>query len=260
MASWKLLTGVAVAAATLIATIPAAEAVTTTSSLSSWEANVGAFSETALFSGINPISGPPTVPYAAGQSIAAIPLSLAGSVGYTNGASDTGGIWAYGGSGTPAWSASWGTGTTTDIVVGASSTSGSNISIGKTSDYGFGFLLQGNNFPAGTTEPVTVNLLGSKGVNLGTVTYDLTGQSTSGSAQFFGYFGDALAGVQSVQIVTSSTCGKTLSGPCAIGIGDFFESAAAPSIPAPEPATLTVLGSGLVGLGLLRRRRAAKAK
>jgi hypothetical protein len=247
------MTGMAVAAASLCVAVPAAHAVTTTSSLTNWEANVGTFSQTALFPG----SGIST--------ITSIPLALAGSANYANPTTGSGQVYYYG-TGVPnatsTWPNSWGTGVNTDIVFGASTyTAGvntANISISKTSDYGFGFFLQPFSASIGGTEAVTINLLGSKGSVASSTSLTL---SSSNPAVFFGYFGDLSPYVSGVQIITADTCGKagTTTGPCAVGIGDFFESASAAPVPAPEPATLAVLGSGLVGIGLMRRRRAAKA-
>jgi|HubBroStandDraft_1064217.scaffolds.fasta_scaffold37048_2 hypothetical protein len=55
-------------------------------------------------------------------------------------------------------------------------------------------------------------------------------------------------------VITGASVGLTHAGP--LYIGELYETEAVAKIP--EPATLSVLGAGLLGLGALRRRRRAR--
>jgi len=76
-----------------------------------------------------------------------------------------------------------------------------------------------------------------------------TPNPASSNCGFFGYTGGTDTTTIGVTIACSGTDCTTNGG---IGIGDFVFGSAAP---APEPASLAILGAGLVGLGAVRRRR-----
>ena len=154
-------------------------------------------------------------------------------------------------------------------VLGASLNRNFNLSNFSSTVTSFGFFIQ-NYGTAAQNQPITITLTDAAGktsiitvATSGTVGISGTAAPTSvlssndtnyklnggvGQTSEFIGFSD-ITGITSIVV----GAGGTTSNANKLEIGDFFTSTA----PAPEPASLVLLGAGLLGLGLARRRKAA---